>query len=938
MQDKEMINDLIQESREHLQEIEPVLLEFEKKGNDISTEKINHIFRAVHSIKGGFGFFGFKQVTSLAHSMENILSKAREKKIIITTELVEALLKGIDKLRVIFDDFENSDSISIDAELDALAPFCDVKTENSDESGVVATDNKAETLRYHSSLPMDLVDEAVSNGKTIYRILLNSQKDLVARQITISGLFEKWERLGKIIDFTLDLDCINGLQGSSQTEMLYSIVFASVLESDLILMGLNITASQVRIINPLELKSTPNQTEIKQNAAAPIISNAPQNTVDDSLRVKVNVLNNLMNLAGELVLSRNQLIQQFNRNLLDVIDKEKTNDEFSRNLEASLKNIKNCDKKNPDQLEQVIANEFSHLRDQFTKTLSIPLKELNGAATTLQSIDTVTSQLQENIMQTRLQPVSVVFGKFPRVIRDLSRKLKKQIELNILGQDVELDKSIMELLSDPLTHIVRNCADHGIETPAVREKAGKSPTGTIYLSAFQEGGKVVVEIEDDGHGLDTDLIKKAAIEKRLITQQTANSMSTREIQLLIMQPGFSTAKEITDISGRGVGMDVVKSNIERLGGTVDIESEVGKGMTISLTLPLTLAIVPSLIISSEGRMFAIPQVGVEELVRIRSFEVINKIERIQGAEVTRLRGKLLPLVRLSELLQLGPSFIHPITKERVDDKRARWSDRRGVPVSADPTVTAEQTDGDERRAGNGNRRVNVSNAVKIIVVKSGLNHYGLIVDSVFNSEEVVVKPLPEYFKLTQVYAGTTILGDGKVAMILDPGGIALKAGLRFSDLEKEQAKENEKNIQKNSQKTEDVLLFDNGSKEHFGLDLKTVARIEKAQSADIEHIGSNEFINRDGSSFPLIRIHDFLPVSSPESLPEHFFIILPKYTERKVGIIAESVYDVVNTALTFDTKNVKGTGVMGSTVIENHLTIILDMKSLLSAVEQRFGN
>jgi two-component system chemotaxis sensor kinase CheA len=942
MQEKEMINDLIQESREHLQEIEPVLLELEKKGNDISTDMINQIFRAVHSIKGGFGFFGFKQITSLSHSMENILSKVRDKNLTITMELIDALFKGIDKLRVIFDDFENADSISIEAELNALAPFRDDKPEVSDGSNLVSEDSKSETLHYHSALPMNLIDEAVSNGKTIYRIILNSQKDLEARQITISGLFEKWERLGKIIDFTLDLDCITGLHGSSQAEMIYSVIFASVLEPELILMGLNVISSQVRIINPELLKDTTAQKATTTETAAPVIAKTQQNSeskaVDDSLRVKVQVLNNLMNLAGELVLSRNQLMQQFNRKLIDALDQEKTNDEFSRISETSLKNINDCCRKNPDQLNQVVVSEFSLLKDLFTKILSIPLKELNGAAITLQSIDSVTSQLQENIMQTRLQPVSVVFGKFPRVIRDLSRKLEKQIELSIVGQDVELDKSIVELLSDPLTHLVRNCADHGIELPEVRKKAGKNPTGTIYLSAFQEGGKVIVEIEDDGHGLDTELIKKSAIAKRLITEQAANSMSVREIQLLIMQPGFSTAKEVTDISGRGVGMDVVKSNIERLGGTINIESEEGRGMTISLTLPLTLAIIPSLIISSEDRTFAIPQVGVEELVRIRSFEVVNKIERIQGAEVTRLRGKLLPLVRLSELLHLVPSFVHPVTKEHLPDQRARWSDRRGVPENADLPPTPEQTAEADRRTGNRNRRVNVSNAVKIVVVKSGINHYGLIVDSVFDSEEIVVKPLPEYFKSTQVYAGATILGDGKVAMILDPGGIAIKAGLRFSDLEKEQLKEQQKYTQKISEKTEEILLFDNGSSERFGLDLKTVARIEKAELAEIEHIGSNEFIKRDGSSFPLIRIHEYLPVSTPGAVPETFFIILPKFTDRKIGIIAESVYDVVDTALTLDTRNIKGTGVMGSTIINNRLTIVLDMKSLLTAVEQRLGN
>ncbi len=945
MQEKDMIGDLIQESKEHLQEIEPVLLELERQGDALPTEMINQIFRAIHSIKGGFGFFGYKGVTTLSHSMEHLLSLIRDRKLTISNELIDALFRGIDKLKVLFDDFENSDSIPIDNEIKALDPFMgESSTESQDTSSTVRIDTLSEIEKFHENIPEEQINDAIKNGKTIYRILLSSKNDLDYKNITISALFDIWERLGKILDFAMDLDCIKGLQGSSDTDMHYSVIYATVLEPDLLLMGLNVTPSQVRIIdmdqlNAAAARSAPSESSASSTAtvsltdAAQSVVSASMQPAEESLRVKVNVLNSLMNLAGELVLSRNQLIQQYNRKLTDAVDINRLFGEFSHTIETSLKNIKDNIHREPSVLEHIISTEVDNLRNGYIKSLTFQLKELQGANATLQSIDSVTSQLQENIMQTRLQPVSVVFNKFPRVIRDLSRKLEKSIELNIIGQDVELDKSIVEMLSDPLTHLVRNSADHGIELPEVRKKEGKNPVGSIYLSAIQEGGKVVVIIEDDGKGLDFEKIKDVAIEKRLITEQAALTMSAKEIQQLIMLPGFSTADSVSDVSGRGVGMDVVKSNVERLGGTIEIESEKGKGTKISLTLPLTLAIIPSLIIQSEKRTFAIPQVGVEELVRIRAFEVTKRIERIQGAEVMRLRGKLLPLVRLSSLLNLVPTFVHPETNEVQPDKRTRLSDRRGAPENE--AVSNEVPD---RRDSNGDRRANIANAVKIVVVKSGLNHFGLIVDSVFDNEEIVVKPLPEYFKATQVYAGATILGDGKVAMILDPGGIAQRANLRFSDLDKEQIREQEIHARKTSEQTSEILLFDNGSTERFGMALNSVARIEKVDTSEIEIVGSKEFLKREGKSLPIVRIQDYLPVSSPQKSSSEFFIILPKNTEHKVGIVAQTVFDVVNTQLTLDASNIKGIGVMGSTIINNRLTILLDLNSLLSAVEQRMGD
>jgi two-component system chemotaxis sensor kinase CheA len=933
MQEKEMIHDLVLESKEHLSSIEPDLLELERSGNAAPDELINRIFRAIHSIKGGFGFFGFEKVTRLAHTMENILSRIRDHKLGINLAVINALLEGIDKLRVLIDDITNSDAVSIELELEKLAPFRDDNGLKNEGITTIASSSTRHSLSEdHPTITEKQLEDAAKNGKHVYTITLLANKELPDGNFDPTETFLKWEKFGTILDIKtiMDQDSIKPIDN----KISYSVVFSSVLEPDLIAYGCEVPDNQVCTIDLSKYKKS-------TLVSSPVSSESPTSTSatehkaisrsgDDTLRVRVNLLNNLMNLAGELVLGRNQIMQQFNRKLDDLLDNTHSLDNLHHNLDIMGKKLADAAKSDAATLPSIISAEIERFKKLCDSTMSISLKEIPGIGTSLQSLDGVTSLLQENIMQTRLQPVSVVFNKFPRVVRDLAHKLGKQIELELSGQEVELDKSIIETLSDPLNHLIRNCCDHGVEPVQERISSGKGPAGTIVLSAYQEGGKVIIAIEDDGRGIDTDKIRKCALKRNLINEQEASTLSEHDLMMLIMKPGFSTAETISDISGRGVGMDVVRSNIEKLGGTVTIESEKGKGARFFLTLPLTLAIIPSLIVSAEGVNFAIPQVGVEELIRIRAFEITKKIERIQGAEVTRLRGKLLPLVRLAEILDLEPTFVHPVTGERLPDKRARWSDRRGKPVEDESEESK-----DERRNGKQDRRENVQNAVKIVILKAGHNLYGLVVDKVFDSEEIVVKPLPDVLKSTQCYAGATIMGDGKVAMILDPGGIASKAALKFFSSENEKNQMLEK-IEKQKESKQNLLLFNNSTAEQFGIDLNAITRIEFINSSEIEKIGNREFVKRDGHSVSLIRIHDFLPVSSPETKPEEFYLLLPRITGNHLGIIAGQVFDIINTDIKIDKKDIRGTGILGSTIINNKLVILLNVNELVTEAGNRF--
>jgi len=954
MQDQEMLNDLVVESREHLSEIEPDLLELEQKGNAISDELINRIFRAIHSIKGGFGFFGIEHITKLSHSMENVMSKVRDKKLTISPELTDALLKGVDRLRILLDDVAHAQDIAIDAELDNLMPFL---AEGGPLAGIStqlrgkadhAMELDASIRQKHPKLTDEQIIESVRNGKMLYQLSVSGNADLAAKGLTPGMLFETWEKLGDIVDVAVDTDAINGLTGASRAELRFSAIFATVLEPDLISVGAGLPDERIYTLDisgvkkklmaeaPSKPKSdnptqadqaaqvkTPNPVEIKPTAEK---AQKVETKIEDALRVKVSLLNNLMNLAGELVLSRNQLMQSVNRKLSEAMESETLLKNINHQIAQSCKTVADAAKQGENSLSQVAEKEQARLRESFVSSLSLRLIDIPGLNNIMQNIDMVTSLLQESIMQTRLQPISVVFAKFPRLVRDLAKKLGKEINLTLVGQDVELDKSIIEQLSDPLTHLIRNSVDHGVESTEKRAAAGKPAQGEIVLRAYHEGGKVHIQIEDDGAGINRERVKEKAFSLGILTTEELGKMTEREIDGIIMLPGFSTATVVSDVSGRGVGMDVVKTNIERLGGTVDVESAPGRGTVITMKLPLTLAIISSLIVQAGGRRFAIPQVGIEELVRIRAKDVTGKIDRFKDCEVMRLRGKLLPLVRLDLVLGMAPSFIHPENKDRDDDQRQRWSDRRNMSEETSEAAKRERRQGTDRRTA-------LANAVKVIVLKYGDRHFGLVVEEVYDSEEIVVKPLSGYLKSCQCYAGSTIMGDGSVAMILDTNGIAVTSGLKFGDLEKDIENEKEKFLKESSRSLKELLLFSAGENGNFGVDLSSVSRVEKVEITRITNIGGKEFLKYDDRSMRLIRLSDYLPVSGGETGAGHAFIIVPKGVKHIMGIVADKVKDVVKVDAALDTKNVRGAGIQGSAIINTVMTIVIDVNQIFQIAE-----
>jgi len=797
IEDDEILQGFIEESLEHLADIENDLLEIEEGGENIDEDLVNKVFRAAHSIKGGAGFMGLTVIQDLAHAMENVLGLVRSCKLVPTPEVINVLLQSSDKLNTMIEDVNNSNDYDIEEHVVPLDAIY-----NGDSAPPVAV--KAE----ETTAAVETVEEAIPEAESPPVLETEPEPEL-----------------------------------ESEPE-----VVEAVPEPDV----------------PPPPKTNPKPAPQKPQPTAKAAEKKPaaKVKVDSSIRVHVSLLDSLMTLAGELVLSRNQLLQ------------------------------------------------------------TIASDDVRNAESVGQRIDLITSELQEAIMLTRMQPIGNVFGKFPRVVRDLSSKLKKEIELIIVGKDVELDKTIIESINDPLTHLIRNSVDHGIEVPADRTAAGKAAKGTVTLKAYHAAGQVVIEITDDGKGLDGDLLAAKAIEKDLLTQEQVNGMSTQDKVNLIFLPGFSMAKEVTDVSGRGVGMDVVKTNLDQLGGQVDIISEIGMGTTISIKLPLTLAIIPCQIIMTGGERYAIPQVNLEELLRIPAAQVKDRVERVGNAEVVRLRGNLLPLIRLSDVLGIERTYLDKTSQELESDRRERISDRRGNDTDYSEGNSDAQTGEREPE----DRRIAASSALNIVVVTNGSIKYGLIVDKLQDSEEIVIKPLGKHLQACRGYAGATIMGDGRIALILDVTNLSIMAELTSmdgSDRAAEVAHAAEEMIKAKKDK-QALLTFRSSEEEQFAIPLNQVERIEKIKRSDIEELGGKRVMQYRGGSISLITVDDVAMVQ-PLADNDDLLVIVFNIANQIVGLLAIGPIDALQINVTVDDVTLHQTGIMGSTIIDGQTTMLVDI-------------
>jgi two-component system chemotaxis sensor kinase CheA len=542
--------------------------------------------------------------------------------------------------------------------------------------------------------------------------------------------------------------------------------------------------------------------------------------VESTLRVDVVLLNRMMNLVGELVLTRNQVLQA---------------------------------------------------------TASDPKMTLLS-----RRLDMVTADLRESVMKARMQPVSNIFSKMPRIIRDLSQSLGRRVRLEVEGQDTELDKSLLEAIKDPLTHAVRNSLDHGIEPPDVREAAGKDPEGTLKLRASHESSHVIIEVSDDGAGIAVEKIRQKAIERGVITAERAAQQSDRELLQLIFLPGFSTAAKITNVSGRGVGMDVVRTNVEKIGGKVEIDSHTGKGTTLRLRIPLTLAIIPALIVRSLDQSFALPQGSLSELVHIPADQTSKTIEWIEGAPLYRLRGNLLPLVFLDRVLQ--PNGEHRAASER------------------DNFIAVLDADG---------------------------RRFGLVVDGLADPEEIVVKPLSVVLKDIGLYSGATVLGNADLALILDPGAIAIKAGVAINPREDAALAPGDEEGDEAAKSMEYLLVEVAGHRAAVPLD--DVLRIEQLPLSRIEYIGYRPVLNFEGQLMPVEDSGGVITAAQGNLAADHraqIIVVVCRQGDRHVGIAVSHVLDVAAGADLFEAGTRQRTS--GVTLLKDCVTDVVGLDAVAS--------
>ncbi len=758
IEDDEVLKEFLIESYENLDQLDRDFVTLESDPSD--RKRIAGIFRTIHTIKGTSGFIGLPKLEALTHVGESLLSKLRDGELTLSPEITSALLAMVDTVRRILASVEANHDEGTEDDRPLIGRLTALGAGKRDPSIAAAPLSKTTAPRPKSGSP-----EPIPIGQ----LLIDAGK--VSADQVAAALAQQQSDPRRIGEILVEHKSV---APEAVTEALQA------------------------------------QGEQRQGAS------------EASVRVDVGLLDKLMNLVGELVLARNQILQY-----------------------------------------------------------SATAKDSSFLSTT-QRLNLLTSELQEGVMKTRMQPIGNIWNKFPRVVRDLSMACGKQVHLLMEGNETELDRTIVEAIKDPLTHVVRNAVDHGIESPEARAAADKTGAGTLLLRAFHEGGQVNIEIVDDGAGIDPARVVAKAIQRGILTAERAQRLSEREILNLIFLPGFSTAEKVTNVSGRGVGMDVIKTNVEKIGGTVDVSSVLGKGTSIKIKIPLTLAIIPALIVHCGGDRFAIPQVSLLELVRLDGDAAKRSIETVHGAPVYRLRGNLLPLVFLSETLR----------------------------------VTATST---------------VHDPINIVVLQADDQQFGLVVDGVNDTEEIVVKPLGKELKGISAFSGATIMGDGRVALILDILGVAQRSGV----LSRARGRARGDAHAASAARAADamtLLVYRTASGGRVAVPLTMVARLEELPAMSVERSAGKPVVQYRGQILPLVDLRENSPDRDKDAPLQ---VIVYSEGGRSVGLVVDQIVDIVEEAVTIKKTGNKH-GFLGAIVVQGHVTDLLDVREIIRAADPDF--
>jgi len=906
-----LFESFVAESSEMLDRAEGSVLELEKGFNK---EVVNDIFRAFHTIKGDSGIFGLQEITDTAHALENMLDLMRAEKLEVSMERIDLLLTGIDRLRqmiaaarvgpggvqlssdgdvkTLLDTLHKA--IAGDRQVPVKKPQTIVRQNSVGEGGSFSLrvpkryrlDAEARG-HYLSLVYVDLYAQGISSLLEIRQILDNLEDQgsllmqgvlenmlpgrgpgadgsllpyymVLATQGPVEPFLEHHGIGGKVLRVlhtpkgqnavpvggaAVPVDLVEddaGVSGEAGTGGATPAVPAPLLagenairddrnaEEGVLLDEGRGTAGMIVKMPAKKTKQSaveapPSAMPPAEPKESPSLKNANQaiqsmreSSSETHLKVSVTLLDELINLAGETIIARNDLMQKVER-----------------------------------------------IKDP-------------ALAVTSKKVSYLVTKLQESIMRTRLQEIGTIFQRLPRLVRDISLLTGKQVELVTEGGDVELDKTLIDAIVDPVMHMVRNSIDHGIEAPEIRIRAGKPEKGILKLSATLRGGNVILRIIDDGKGLDADAIRNKALAKGLITERQAAEATNEELFELIFEPGFSTAETITQTSGRGVGMDVVRTNFKRVGGTVDVSSEKGRGTTITATLPQTLSIITCLMVEIAAKRYAMPQQNIEELILIDP----EQLTTVESHIMYRLRGHLLPLVKIGEVLYPG----------RQAEQEPRY----------------------------------------IAVVRSDRHRFGMMIDDIINPEEIVVKPLGEHFSDLTIFSGAAILGDGEAVLILDIPGVA-----RFTNLQSNMREDLEASRdQAAADEKESGYLLVGVAGNQFAMPVSSVPRIEKITSERIESFMGIETLIFNDEIVPLLRLQTVYRLARREAVGTDLYVLIFNVHGMRVGIVVDSIKSVVGSIGHVETGAYLGESVNGQAIVNGEKTVVLDVIDLIGRMQQ----
>jgi two-component system chemotaxis sensor kinase CheA len=791
----DIVEEFLVESHENLDQLDTDLVALEQEPN--SRERLSSIFRTIHTIKGTSGFLAFNRLEEVTHVGENMLSRLRDGELDLTPTRTSVLLQMVDTVRSLLTSIESSGG---EGTVDVSTVVAAITAAMEDGGAVEAPAPAAETPAAEPAAKPAATRTRKTPAKTTAAKAPARKAAPAKKAAPARAAAKKATAPAPVAD----------VEDVAPEVPVTEIPLPPAAEAPL---------PEATVPQPRPAADDEEHAEHPEAAGG----QGRRAVADSTIRVDVDLLDELMLLVGELVLTRNQIVQYVGR----------TND--TDLLRAS------------------------------------------------QRLNLIASELQEGVMKTRMQPIDHIWSKLPRVVRDLGMQLKKTIRLEMEGRDTELDKTLLEAVKDPLTHLVRNSVDHGIEATDLRKAAGKPAEGVLTLRARHESGQVVVEVADDGAGIDPAKIGAKAVERGLITADALHRMGPQDLLQLIFLPGFSTAAAVTNVSGRGVGMDVVKTNIESIGGTIEVESQPGSGTCMRLRIPLTLAIVPALTVECAGDRYAIPQISLQELVALDAEKAASAVEMVGGAPVYRLRGELLPLVRLTDVLDLS-------------------SDRH---------------DGH----------------LVIAVLRSEGRRFGLIVDRVLNTEEIVVKALGGQLKSIGLYSGATVLGDGAIALILDVQALSRRA-LRTESTERQDSREAAAAAARTDRDRQRMLLAAIGGGRRVAIPLDTVTRLEQVRVETVERVGNREVVQYRGAILPMVRLDRHLGAYG-ETEREVLEVIVYSDHGRSVAIVVEEILDIVDgeTAVRSDIDDM---GLLGSAVLGDKVTELLDVRAAILAADPAF--